>query len=51
MDSKSEEAHKFIKKEYLCPFLYRDVFREDLNNHQFAVWFECNFGLRDSYGR
>ena len=26
--------------DYLCPFLYQDVFREDLNNHEFAVWFE-----------
>ena len=26
--------------DYLCPFLYQDVFREDLKNHEFAVWFE-----------
>jgi len=26
--------------DYLCPFLYQDLFREDLTNHQFAVWFE-----------
>ena len=26
--------------DYLCPFLYQDVFREDLNNHEFAVLFE-----------
>lgn len=26
--------------EYLCPFLYRDSFKENLNKHQFAVLFE-----------
>ena len=26
--------------DYPCPFLYQDVFRQDLKNHQFAVWFE-----------
>ena len=26
--------------EYLCPFLYRDSFKEDLKKHEFAVLFE-----------
>ena len=26
--------------EYLCPFLYPDSFKENLNKHQFAVLFE-----------